>query len=457
MRYLYLAALLLSVCSLNTWAAKPKWVKQRPNDPAYYIGIGMAAKTGGEYSYVTQARNSALKELGSEIKVSVSANSILHQFESNYAIKEEFESKVQTSVSQTLEGYEVTTWEDKKEYWVMMRLSKDKYQMNRRLALDKARKTAAMYLESGKKSANEKDFNQALVYYIKAVESISPHVEEDLTYKTFDGDINLGVSVFQNIQQLLANINLVSVQNVYTIKFSQALQLPIVVEARNKRLDNGQYPIPNLPVSFAFTRGDGVLHAEATTNLDGQATSSVVRLISKRRVQEVTATVDIRRLMTESQRQDAVMSAFFPSESMPRVSVPIEVVKSKAYFEYTENVFGQLSSTALFSNRVKTMLGDNYFTFVANKTDADVYIRLVSEFVAGDEKVGAGYSVFLVYGNFRITVFNNQNNDEVFSDGLSNIRGMMPGDYEKALKNCREKCLDAVGESIVLKLEEIDL
>ena len=353
MKNLYLTAFLLTLIPLTAAAGKPKWVKQRPNDPAYYVGIGVAAKSGGEYTYVTQARNNALKELSSEIKVSVSANSILRQFENNYAIKEEFESKVQTSVTQTLEGYEVTTWEDKGEYWVMMRLSKDKYLISRRMALDKARKSAMMYLESAKKAAADRDYNQALMYYIKAVESISPHVEEDLTYKTFDGDINLGVSIYQGIQQLLAGIDLISKQGVYTIKFSQSLQLPIRVEARCRKVDNGQPPIANLPIAFAFTRGDGVLNTEALTNMDGVASSSVVRLVSKKRLQEVTASVDVKRLMTEAQRQNVVMSAFFPSEAMPRVSVPIDVLKSKAFLEHSESVFGQPSATAIFSNQIK--------------------------------------------------------------------------------------------------------
>ena len=47
--------------------------------------------------------------------------------ESNFEFKEEYEAKINTSVQETLEGYEVLTWEDKNEYWVMTRLSKDKY------------------------------------------------------------------------------------------------------------------------------------------------------------------------------------------------------------------------------------------------------------------------------------------------------------------------------------------
>lgn len=458
MKPLYPYAILVSMFFvIGSLSAKPKWVKQRPSDPAYYIGIGMAPKNGGDYTYVTQARNNALKELGSEIKVTVASNSILRQFENNYAIKEEFESNVQTSVMQTLEGYDVLTWEDKHEYWVMMRLSKDKYQMNRRMALDKARKSAAMYLESAQRSESEGDYQEALIYCIKSVESIAPHVEDDLTYKTFDGDVNLGVTIFQHIQQLLGSINLVSKQTVYTIRFSQALQLPIVVEAQRNAQGTDPRPIANLPVSFTFTRGEGVLNNQAVTNPDGQATSSVVRLVSKKRLQEVTAAIDVKRLMTEAQRSNVVLAAFFPVESMPKVTIPIDVMKSKAYLESSEVVFGKPSGTSIFSNQVKALLSDNYFTFVANKEDADVVVRLSSEFVAGDEKKGNGYSVFLVYGDFRIAIANNRSGDEVFSDGLSSVKGMMPGDYEKALKNCRDKCLESAEKAIIPKLEQVDL
>ena len=97
---------------------KPQWVKERPNDPAYYTGIAMAQKTGDEREYVKTTRAKALKQMSSEIKVRISSNSVLHQLDNLAGFQEEYEAEIRTSVEQTLEGYEVETWQNRKEYWV---------------------------------------------------------------------------------------------------------------------------------------------------------------------------------------------------------------------------------------------------------------------------------------------------------------------------------------------------
>src|SRR6056297_236483 len=86
-------------------AAKPKWVKKRPSEKEYYIGIGMAYKnqTSG-LDYAKRARTDALKEMASEIEVNVSSNSLMRKFEDNYEFRETFESEISTSAEENLTG-----------------------------------------------------------------------------------------------------------------------------------------------------------------------------------------------------------------------------------------------------------------------------------------------------------------------------------------------------------------
>ena len=142
---------------------------------------------------------------------------------------------------------------------------------------------------------------------------------------------------------------------------------------------------------------------------------------------------------------------------MPRIAIPIEVEKSKAYFIANEVVFGSETNTSNFTNAIKSELSDNFFHFTTSEQDADYLIRVQSRFTAGDEKRGNGYSIFLVYGDFTITIENIQRQVEVFADGASNVKGMKPGDYEHALKDCRQKLQLYFSQTIVSKLEQVDL
>ena len=153
MKYTYVLLLILIQLAVQSTAAprKPGWVKQRPNDSNYYIGIAFSTKAGSTIDYIQDTRTRALRELTSEIKVTISSNSILHQFENNNYFTQSYESKINASVMQTLEGYELETWEDKKEYWVMVRLSKAKHKLHKEMKLDRPKMAGSVVMERSEK------------------------------------------------------------------------------------------------------------------------------------------------------------------------------------------------------------------------------------------------------------------------------------------------------------------
>ncbi|MFW6095955.1 MAG: LPP20 family lipoprotein, partial [Bacteroidota bacterium] len=130
-----------SCSSLNVSAGnkkKPDWVKSRPVDNNYYIGIGSANTYEDNYTKV--AKNNALTDLISEISVKLSSNSVLRQFEDESGFGEEFEAVTKMHIKDDLEDYEVVdSWEGEDKYWVFYRLSKEKYKRQKREKLEKAK------------------------------------------------------------------------------------------------------------------------------------------------------------------------------------------------------------------------------------------------------------------------------------------------------------------------------
>ena len=104
---------------------RPSWLKSRPIDHAYYVGISGTSKTNNEFDYASNTKSKALEDLASEIKVKVESNSVLFQLERNDAFRDSYESVIKSKTSQEIEGFElVDAWETETEYWVYYRLSK---------------------------------------------------------------------------------------------------------------------------------------------------------------------------------------------------------------------------------------------------------------------------------------------------------------------------------------------
>ncbi len=438
--------------------SKPKWVKQRPNDTSYYIGIAMNTKQEGEVSYRTEARNKALKQMSSEIKVNISSNSILRQFENNYQVKEEFEANTYESVEATLEGYEVFTWENKKEYWVMVRLSKEKYALRKKMNLDHAKKLSASYYYDGQKAVNQGDIYQGLLFYVQAIKAIKPHANEDLTYKDIEDNLNLGADIFSAIQSAFKKIHIEAEQTSYLIQFSKELEIPLALHTYYLDDANEKRPVANLPLNFYFSKGEGELSPSGYTNYDGYIACDIKRLISKRKNQEITAIFNADKLFdSEDEETKVLLKAFFLDEFLPATQFNIEVQKSLAYIDMNEVVFGDSSSAQTFNNMMRSELAQSYFNITQNKEDADFIVKINSEFIAGDEKKGKGYSLFIVYVEFHLSITDNKNHMEIFADGFSGLKGMLPGNYEYALKKARENARQKVVNDILPKMEMVNL
>ena len=451
----YFVLVLLMQFTLFTVAeGAPKWVKNRPVDASHYIGIGMSPKSDKDYAQT--ARKKALVEMGSEIKITVSVNSLLQRIEKNYQFHEEYISSVHSSVMQTLEGYETETWEDKKEYWVMVKLNKAKYELRQKQKLDQAKMMASSYFDRARDAADRGEVGTAIISYFKAISALKDHINDDLTHRTASGTVNYGIDIMTDLQKLYRKVQFKTDKPVCLFEFSKQSQEPLKLQAFFTS-ESREIPIQNLPVLFEFTQGEGVLSPQTTTDHNGNIQCVVSRLISKRKHQEVTASLDLASLLKGEDIADPLLSHFFPGEDLPKTRFIIEMNKPTALFESEEIVFGNTNTGMVFGNLIRADLNENFFNFTNNRENADYIVRLKLNFRKGEEKKGSGYSIFLVHADLHLSVISTAHKSMIFSDGFFEVRGMLPGSYEQALKDAREKTLDKFRTEILPKLEEVDM
>jgi|APSaa5957512622_1039677.scaffolds.fasta_scaffold31649_3 hypothetical protein len=132
--HLFAAATLLVgvlLTSAGAWG-EPDWVKKRPQDPDHYIGIGVAARTGKKADYREKARLAALRDLASEITVTIDSTFLIRVTETTGLTEEEVRDETRATVQARLEEVEfVDDHKGRGDLWVYYRLSRQTYRAQR--------------------------------------------------------------------------------------------------------------------------------------------------------------------------------------------------------------------------------------------------------------------------------------------------------------------------------------
>jgi len=455
--YTFFFIIIMAFTAFTAEATKPKWVRKRPSERDYYIGIGMAEKKEFEgLNYAKKARADALKELASEIEINISSNSLLKQFENNYEFRQTYESEINTSVKENISGYNIQTWENKNEYWVMMRLDKEEYQRRKRFELKKAKQKAASHFREARESLQERRITSALASYFKAIEALENHVQSDLTYQSVDGKINFGTDIMQDLRDVFSRIAISPQNPNYHISFSQNMESPLQTKTEYFSSEGKKFPVKNFPVQFRFTQGGGILTEKSTTNEEGVASSYIQKLQSSLKKQRVEATFDHTALLREENIKSPLISFFLPDEAIPSAIFNIELQKSNAWFEASELIYGEKSNRAPFASQLKSKLNETYFNFTDTPQKAEYIVKTDVTFSKGEVKKGNGYSVYLVFADLYFSVSEAESGTEIFNDTVSKVKGMRAGNYNSALKEARTKLLERFRKDIYPQLEKLN-
>jgi len=459
LRQLLCLSLVMLVLVSSSYAGRrrPKWVKKRPISSEYFIGISVVKKDVDNYMQL--AKNKALQDLASQISIQISSNSVLHQFEDNTSFKEEFESQVQTSLAQDLEGYElVGSWNNKRgnEYWEYYRLSRKQYELLKRLKLNKAKKLAQNYYEEALKYEKKLDLLQALSYYAKSIDALKKHLDEDLSVMTFEGRVNLGTEIYKRIQNLYARTQLIPEKKNIKIEISTSVKEPFFVKALWTG-DSGEEPLTNLPLAFDFVTGGGLLNKSVNTDEFGYASSYLTRVTSKQKLQEIEVSMNLSSILNPDDEDYELYKMFLTPELAPKCKIILNVERLKALMIFSEKIFGEDSKRSILKNAIKKELSANFFSFTDDKDRANVVLDVKTNVTKGEIKEGRNYKVHIVYLDCYFTLTDMKTGFEIFNDAIYEVKGMKPVSYNYAVKEAYEQAVEEIHNSIIPKLNQLDL
>jgi len=212
-----LIIIVLSACGSSKKLSKhdeqmmsaPQWVKTRPINSMYYIGIAKVNKSTYSSNYVEAAKRVALNDLASEISVQIQSNSIVSTFENNAGYQSEFSRYIKMEMTKDLSGYQQQgSFETDEMYMVYYRLSKAKWAEIQAKKKKAAADRANTSFQQAKKDKAELLYTSAINSSINALLELKKYWNESVFYTVDSQQKRLDVDIREFITSTLTSIKL---------------------------------------------------------------------------------------------------------------------------------------------------------------------------------------------------------------------------------------------------------
>lgn len=425
----------------------PDWVKERPINNKYYIGIGFANKTKDSRDYITRAKQSALSDLASEVTINISSKVVDIIIEKSGVVKEDFERSIKSSTKEELEGYElIDVWESDKEYWVYYRLSKNKYKKIKQDKINKALNLALDLFRKAKKSEDKGKIRNALLFYFESLKSLEKYIGEPLKVEYKGSKVYLSNEIYSNIQKILNKIKLASDKKRISYKIvhpaNGVLNFQVIYE--NGKSNN----LSKLPFKFTFIKGAGELNNNINTDEEGNVNCTINKITSKEKIQTIKAELDITGF-TEFDSTSVIYNNIMKSLPVPRINFTIEVKKIMAYINSNEYNLNKKVRLKILEPKLKKDLSDIFFNFANEPKKADISINIEANTRKGSELMG----LYTAFADLTVSIIDLKSNNEIYKNSFNNINGV-DLDYSKAGLKALRKAAKKICKELSIQINE---
>lgn len=394
MKIILAVGLLLTGCFSLFGQNMPDWVRERPVSSVYYIGIGRAPKT--DKDYMQTAKQNALKDLASELKVQVSSGSLLHTIEDERGnVDSRFEETVRVSVSENMEKFHMAgTWQDEKEYWVYYELSVIDYEEYMEKRRHDAISQGYDFWVKGNAALQAGELMTALEFWMKGMQVVQPVINEELRCDHEDGQIDVACELYGSVKNVFSGVVLSADSISVKARAFHALDNPVGLTLTRKGT-----PLRNVSLRAVFVRGDGRLGQEIRTDAEGKAKLYVENVTASLPRQQVKVTINDEafRSISKGIFGELVKEVL---ASAPQVIVNIELVQENM----KACIRAASGADATLVRAVKDLLTRNRFIMVENPALADLEIVVSAESRKGEKQRAGVSAVVAWYATVGVTI-----------------------------------------------------
>lgn len=384
---------------LTGYAAKqPDWVKQRPADKMYYIGIGRTLKSTP--NYMQEAKQQALSDLVSEIKIEVSVNSLMNSIENDdKGTTTSFEETIRSSAQEDIKEFElVDTWQNDKEYWVYYRLNRTDYEAYNRQRKEAILKKAGDYWYKGHQATEAGDLITAIDFYMNGIKTIQPCLNEDLLYE-FEGEtLHLGTELYTALKNIFNGIVITPSESIISGTPFQKIKEPITLAVTKDGT-----PLRNLKLISKFISGSGDLSLNSVADENGMMQLYIKNITSKNTRQEIQISMDDKPFnLFQGELFDILKRQL--RNNIPSCNITVEVADRPT----NACLMMKQSGNDGLARGLRTLLTNNYFTLVADEDTADFMVLVDVKFEPGGIVPGDIYNIREYFTTIEVTLLDNR-------------------------------------------------
>lgn len=429
MKHLIAGICLLLACYSVCAQDAPAWVKQRPANSLYYIGIGHAPKSDKDYTQV--ARQNALRDLASEIKVEIKSTSLLHLLEAEEKVSSRYEETIRVNVCENIENYHMAdSWQNDQEYWVYYELSLLDYQAYIKKRREKAISEGYDFWKKGQAAMDSGELTTALELWLKGLQAIQPAIQEELIVEYNGERADVANELYHAVKTIFNGVTVQPSEKEVNVKVYQKTKDPVVIS-----LKKGEIPLKNVPLQWKFVTGNGQLSKQAVTDNTGNASLYIDNIISTLPRQE------IRIQVNESAFRMLEGGIFSNLAKEMMAAVPQASVYANAIHD---NLRAYLRTGAnedpAVQKAVRTLLTKNYFTLVNSLSAADLCVDITTEFQKGEKERAGLSSMRAYYASATVKITRLQGSEVVLDYTLDEVKVVQPESVsEKNAKNAMIK------------------
>jgi hypothetical protein len=441
-RFIFLFLIFLGCSPSTTKTAKsdqnnlkPVWLSAKPVSAGYFVGIGHSAKDG-QNNYIQTAKNSALEDLVSEIKVNISSTSVLSQLDVNKEFQERYEQIIQTTAADEIEEFEqVDAWQDERNYWVYYRLSKQRYKEIKDQKKRNAVSTGLDFFTKARQAERDAEPVLAMGFYYQGFRAIEKYLDEPIRLEFEGKEILLTNEIIASMQLLLdkMDISLDPKETVLNRRLAQS-ELSIIARVNYK---GSQKPIPGIPLTAFFEKGSGDVFPNYKTDEAGRTKVLLTKISSRDIEQTVAVQVDI--MSFAGQNSSEIYPLIAKKMVVPKATFLMRVQRPVVYISAVERSLGLEKSNQQLTNKIKNYLANSGFEFTNERERAE----LLLDVTANSEKGAVSGSIYITYVTAVIRVATNRDNKEIYATTLDRIKGFSL-DYERSSQEAYNKSIETL-------------
>ena len=400
----------------------PIWVSSRPNNGFKYVGIGFAEKSKGT-GYQIEAKKNALYDLTSEIKVNISSNSVLYTVQNNNNFNENFNSLINLSNTDNIEGYQlIDSYENEKQYWVYYQLDKQEYANQKAKKKQQIISKASNLINLSFVDEKNKDYSSSLKKRIQAFGVLTPYLSEEIN---FDIAQTNGIkSVFDLtalIQQQLQAINLIQKQNLPVLKPYQQSYEPIIYNLELK----SKTPLQNFPFIVISQEDKIKINDKTSTNSSGELQLKINYVEPVNQAVSFALSPDISSLMDSDSLSRASISVLKQFVQTPSLKVQARVNKISIFVTSSEKNFGKATGANLIESIITQKFNGQEIQITSNQNEADYVIESFAETQEdiSSELLKNNYNIKLAALIVSLQLKNNTTKEVVFKTQVNDVYG----------------------------------